>query len=39
MQKYTWQNIGSLSSRSFICGYCGNPLASEKGKEMKQTMR
>jgi len=31
MQRYTWQNIGSLSSRSFICGYCGNPLASEKG--------
>lgn len=26
-----WQNIGSMDSRSFICGHCGNPLASNMG--------
>ncbi len=26
-----WQHIQTQSSRSYTCGYCGNPLASEKG--------
>ncbi len=26
-----WQNITGLISRKFKCGYCGQPLASEKG--------
>jgi hypothetical protein len=25
-----WQNIQTLNSRSYKCGYCGNPLASDK---------
>lgn len=29
--KISWQNVGTLDSRSFICGYCNNPVASEKG--------
>ncbi|MBP6921697.1 DUF4145 domain-containing protein [Candidatus Gracilibacteria bacterium] len=26
-----WIGLGKLKSKSFICGHCGNPLASEKG--------
>jgi len=26
-----WQSIINLESKKFICGYCGQPLASEKG--------
>lgn len=26
-----WKGIHNLSSRSYTCGYCGRPLASEKG--------
>jgi Domain of unknown function (DUF4145) len=26
-----WSNIQGLQSRSYTCGYCGNPLASERG--------
>lgn len=29
--KLHWQNINTLGSRSYTCGYCGKPLASEKG--------
>jgi DNA-directed RNA polymerase subunit RPC12/RpoP len=25
-----WHNITTLSSKSYVCGYCGNALASEK---------
>jgi hypothetical protein len=32
MSRYTWSGIETLSkSRSYTCGYCGNPLSSEKG--------
>lgn len=27
----SWNNIQNLASKSYKCGYCGNPLASEKG--------
>ena len=27
----TWEGVRNLSSRSYVCGYCDNPLASEKG--------
>ena len=26
-----WRNISTTNSRSYVCGYCGNSLASEKG--------
>lgn len=26
-----WQNLGTLSSKKYTCGYCGNPLASNRG--------
>lgn len=26
-----WQNISSLTSFAFVCGYCGHEVASEKG--------
>lgn len=28
---FQWQNIITLSSQPYICGYCGEPVASEKG--------
>jgi hypothetical protein len=28
---YEWKNAGQLTSRSFVCGYCGSPLASQLG--------
>lgn len=28
---FDWSNILTLTSRDYICGYCGNPIASEKG--------
>ena len=31
MSTYDWQNLSTQPSYSYICGYCGNPLASEKG--------
>jgi hypothetical protein len=31
MQPMTWIGVGSLQSHSYTCGYCGYPLASEKG--------
>jgi len=27
----TWHGLLEVESKSFICGYCGNPLASNKG--------
>ena len=27
----SWSNVRTLDSRSYICGYCGNPLASNVG--------
>lgn len=26
-----WENIATLNSRKYICGYCGNSLVSQKG--------
>lgn len=26
-----WQGVTNLTSRSFICGYCGNPMATNMG--------
>lgn len=26
-----WDHAGTLGSRNYVCGYCGQPLASEKG--------
>ena len=26
-----WQNVINLNSRRYICGFCGSPLASERG--------
>ncbi len=32
MIKYTWDSLGTASeARSYTCGHCGNPLASERG--------
>lgn len=31
MQKFGWNNATNISSRSYTCGYCGSPIASEKG--------
>jgi hypothetical protein len=31
MSLLTWESPLTLASRRYICGYCGNPLASEKG--------
>src|SRR3989344_5065091 len=28
---YDWYNIITQASKSYTCGYCGNPIASEKG--------
>ncbi len=28
---FQWQHINTLDSKSYKCGYCGNPVASEKG--------
>lgn len=28
---HAWTEIKLLPSKSYVCGYCGNPLASEKG--------
>lgn len=30
-RKLDWCNIQNLASRSYICGHCGSPLASEHG--------
>lgn len=35
MADLTWNNVGTLSSRSYTCGYCGHSLASEKGWSAK----
>lgn len=31
MQPLTWEQAGGLPSRKYTCGYCGTPLASERG--------
>ncbi|RYD75329.1 MAG: DUF4145 domain-containing protein, partial [Verrucomicrobiaceae bacterium] len=31
MKKVEWQSLGALRSRSYTCGHCGNPIASERG--------
>jgi hypothetical protein len=31
MEKLEWHGLTTLDSRKYVCGYCGNPLASEKG--------
>jgi len=30
-QHLTWRDTKTIQSKSFQCGYCGNPLAAEKG--------
>ena len=30
-EKYNWSQVANLQSKSYTCGYCGNPLASEHG--------
>lgn len=29
--KFNWSGVSNLDSKSYICGYCGNPLASNQG--------
>ncbi len=29
--RWIWRNVNTLSSKSYVCSYCSNPLASEKG--------
>lgn len=31
MNMFDWQSVNTYTSCSYTCGYCGNPLASEKG--------
>ena len=31
MNNLDWQSLGGLQSRKYICGHCGNPVASERG--------
>jgi Domain of unknown function (DUF4145) len=31
MADLNWHELKSIGSKSYTCGYCGNPLASEKG--------
>jgi hypothetical protein len=31
MKELAWGNVGGVSSRSYVCGYCGEAVASEKG--------
>jgi DNA-directed RNA polymerase subunit RPC12/RpoP len=35
MQRINWGSAGSLLSRSYVCGHCGNSVASEKGWEAR----
>ncbi|HSX06721.1 MAG TPA: DUF4145 domain-containing protein [Candidatus Saccharimonadia bacterium] len=29
--KYNWMGINTIESKGYVCGYCGHPLASDKG--------
>jgi hypothetical protein len=31
MQRLGWDSSGNIGSKNYICGYCGTPIASEKG--------
>lgn len=31
LNDYTWDHLGTLSSKAYICGHCGNDITSEKG--------
>jgi len=31
MELLSWNGLGNLAARSYTCGYCGTPIASEKG--------
>src|SRR5208337_291871 len=31
MTSIYWPQLGAMSSRSYVCGHCGKPLASERG--------
>jgi hypothetical protein len=31
MTGFSWQNLNSISSQKFRCGYCGNVVASDRG--------
>jgi hypothetical protein len=35
MKKVDWDNLGAVPSRSYTCGHCGNPIASERGWSAK----
>jgi hypothetical protein len=35
MARIHWENVGTLDSRVYTCGYCGNSIASEKGWRAK----
>lgn len=28
---FNWEGLGEVVSRSYVCGYCGSPLASQRG--------
>jgi hypothetical protein len=30
-QQLVWQNLGGVPSKSYICGYCGNDIAENRG--------
>jgi hypothetical protein len=30
-EKFAWTNLQNLGSKAYVCGYCGNPLASNVG--------
>ena len=33
-----WQNLSGVNSKGYVCGYCGNNIASEKGYHGHQTV-
>src|SRR5438874_317538 len=34
--KYIWLNVDTVPSKEYKCGYCGHPLASDKGYMAQQ---
>lgn len=35
MNQLFWQSVSNIQSKSYQCGYCGQPIASEKGYHAK----
>jgi hypothetical protein len=35
-KRIQWESIGNYHSKSYVCGYCNRPLASERGFNTKQ---